>query len=179
MRPRCVALRRVFVALGLLALAACRREPVATTQRPDPGALPKAPAKPLAANVKDCGTELNSQGQGYRADARECFWKAYVAGTPAHLTVTVHTVEGDPMRYDMDVLSKHAIDVVLDSRDRFGAQGMQRWRCAMLEKEPTGQADSSRFSLRLQQCQSASRPDQEQDKPGAPAGDPVQELTIP
>jgi hypothetical protein len=137
---------------GVLALCGCRRsEPVARTQPPSALSAPGAPA-PVARGVRDCGTEKSAHGRGVNLPGRECFWEAYREGRPAQLSITVHTIEGDPLRYDLTVKSKAAIDVRYESHDRFGAPGKTRFVCRDLHANKT----EGRVTLTLRDCDGAS-----------------------
>lgn len=137
---------------GVLALCGCRRsEPVARTQPPSARPASSAPA-PVASGVRDCGSEKSAHGQGVNLPARECFWEAYREGRPAQLSITVHTIEGDPLRYDLTVRSKTAIDVRHESHDRFGAQGKSRFVCREMRADKSG----GRVTLTLRDCDGAS-----------------------
>jgi hypothetical protein len=145
---------RSFSALLLLPLflelGACKREPIGRTRPPLPPVAPSTEVKPVAPNVQNCGRERNVHGKGYDAAARQCFWQAYERGSAAHLSITVHTIEGDPIRYELETVPPSSVDVEIDSRDRFGAQGKSMRRCRGLSKQEAGE---SRFGFRLDECQ--------------------------
>ncbi len=141
----------IACAAALLAACSCRSEPVARTQPPSARAASSAPA-PVAAGVHDCGSERSAHGQGVNVPARECFWRAYREGRPARLSITVHTIEGDPLRYDLTLKTKTAIDVVYESHDRFGTQGTTRFVCRSIDR----QASEWRVSFTLRGCDGAS-----------------------
>lgn len=65
---------------------------------------------------------------------RTCLWDAYRAGRPAELTLTRHTIEGDPISITLRVRSSTSIDVLEDNRDRFGARGVRSSTCTELER---------------------------------------------
>jgi hypothetical protein len=135
---------RYGVVCAAVLLAACsRREPVARTQPPKARPAPSAPA-PVAAGIHDCGSERSAHGQGVNVPARECFWQAFREGRPARLSITIHTIEGDPLRYDLTSKGKTSIDVVHESHDRFGARGTTRFVCRSLERR----AGEVSFTLR-------------------------------
>jgi hypothetical protein len=146
---------RLYIAAGVagvLALCGCRRsEPVARTQPASARPAPSAPA-PVASGVRYCGSEKSAHGQGVNLPARECFWEAYREGRPAQLSITVHTIEGDPLRYDLIVKSKTAIDVRHESHDRFGTPGKTRFACRELRADKI----EGRVTLTLRQCDGAS-----------------------
>ena len=145
---------RIFTIAGcgaLLAACSCRSEPIARTQPPSAPPAPSTTAA-VATGVRDCGSERSAHGQGVNVAARECFWEAYRDGRPAHVSITVHTIEGDPLRYDLTVKSKTAIDVVYESHDRFGAQGTTRFVCRSVERV----ASEGRVSFTLRGCDGGS-----------------------
>lgn len=134
----------------VLGACSCRSEPIARTQPPSAPA-PRAAAPP-ASGVKDCGTERSAHGEGVNAEGRACLLEAYGEGRPARLSITVHTIEGDPLRYDLTVKSKTAVDVVYESHDRFGAPGSARFTCRSL----VGAKNDAHHTLTLRGCDGAS-----------------------
>lgn len=145
---------RLLAIVALLASGSCQRERLGRTSPPPARARESAVPK-LEAGVRDCGAERNAHGAGHDPAARECFLRAYEAGVPARLVITLYTVEGDPMRYELHVRAHSALEVILDSKDRFGAFGISRWRCTSLEKErrePREMDAAERFGLRFNGC---------------------------
>lgn len=128
------------VPVALLALVWC-----APPEEPD---APSGPPGP-----RSCGVEVVRLGQGYDAAARACFWEAYKARDPAQLTTTWHTIEGDPVTYTLTI-TRAGVEVVVDSKDRFGQQGVHTHTCRNLEQimqDPKmGQKD--RFGFALSGC---------------------------
>jgi hypothetical protein len=148
--------RRLLVLAPLLAIA-CSPSPAPTTA--DEGAIrstsptagrttPEATSPEIPANPS-CGKEVDVHGQGYDAAARECLWKAYQSSQPAELVITVHTIEGDPITTALRVRSPSAIDVVRDSKDRFGSPGVTRSTCTSMQRK---QDDRGRTIFSLAGC---------------------------
>jgi hypothetical protein len=97
--------------------------------------LPRAGAEPAAgASAPSCGREVQRVGTGYDATARKCLWDAYQAGKPAELSLTHHTIEGDPITFTLRVVSASSIEVIEDNQDRFGPRGVRRSTCTKLEQ---------------------------------------------
>ena len=93
------------------------------------GAAPVASVS-VAPTVKDCGTVTLSQGVSPKA-ALGCVLVASRDATPAHLMLTLPTVEGDPVVMSYLVLADGTVEVVEDDRaDRFGGSHAkaQLWR---------------------------------------------------
>lgn len=90
-----------------------------------------------AGAAPSCGREVQVHGRGYDASARKCLWDAYLAGKPAALSLTRHTIEGDPITFTLRVLSGSSIEVIEDNRDRFGARGVRSSTCRTLEQRPS------------------------------------------
>lgn len=142
-----ISLRTLALALAPLLALACSTAPAPTTA--DEGAIgstaPPAGSPTSAAGSSEipanpsCGKEVNVHGQGYDAAARECLWNAYQANKPAELVLTVHTIEGDPITFALSVRSSSVIDVVRDSKDRFGSPGVTRFTCTSMQRKQTDQ----------------------------------------
>ncbi len=96
--------------------------------------LPRASAEPVGASAPSCGREVRRLDQGYDATARKCLWDAYQAGKPADLSLTHHTIEGDPVTFTLRVVSASSIEVIEDNQDRFGPRGVRRSTCKKLEQ---------------------------------------------
>jgi hypothetical protein len=148
--------RRILALVPLLAIA-CSPSPAPTTA--DEGAIgstspsasrttPDAPSPEIPANPS-CGKEVDVHGQGYDAAARECLWKAYQSSQPAELVLTVHTIEGDPITTALLVRSPTAIDVVRESKDRFGSPGVTRFNCTSMQRK---QDDRGHTIFSLTRC---------------------------
>jgi hypothetical protein len=93
------------------------------------------PATPPPGGVRACGQETVQMSRGRDPAARECLARAAKDGVPAQLTTTVFTIEGDPIRYEVTVKGAGVIEVVRDSRDRFGAQGTTRATCSSARRD--------------------------------------------
>ncbi len=116
----------------------------ATATEP-PGTPPIDPAT----GRRQCGKEFNRHGQGIDAAARDCLWRAYLAGQPAEFTTTALTVEGDPITHTIVIAAPGRIEVTVDSKDRFGRQGVFRYTCQRLERPSrAGAAPPEGFMLR-------------------------------
>lgn len=105
--------------------------------------LPRPSTTPGDAGAApSCGREVQLHGQGYDAAARKCLWDAYQAKKPAGLSLTRHTIEGDPITFTLRVLEDSSIEVVEDNQDRFGARGVRRSTCKTLEQRPSADGRS-------------------------------------
>lgn len=151
-------LERLALTAALAALttaAACKSS--STPAKPDnenvASTAMSAPitTSPEGANEErpSCGREVNVHGKGYDAAARDCLWTAYTKGTPAGLAITVHTIEGDPITYTIQVRGASALDVAIDNQDRFGARGKRRTTCTKLTKR---EAPEGRYGFTLSSC---------------------------
>jgi hypothetical protein len=114
------------------------------------GCSPPRPRLERAAprlDLKPCGAEVQRHGAGYDAAARECIWQAYLAREPAELTTTRHTMEGDPVTSTIQITPKGVV-VVIDSKDRYGQQGVFTHTCRALERiRQSARADRYGFAL--------------------------------
>lgn len=128
-------------------------EPVQETGAPSPGGAPSSPIQagaPVPGSA-DCGVEVRGHDKGYDAKARGCLWDAYSSGKPVKLTTTSYTTEGDPMTYVIQVVSASEISVVLDSKDKFGRQGMFKATCSTMTREPY-RHQPDRYGFHLSGC---------------------------
>lgn len=128
---------------GALALAV----PIAAACSSPPPDLRRTPPK---VTLKPCGTETIVHGSGYDAAARECIWQAYVAREPAEFTTTHTTIEGDPIVYKVQITPKGFV-VTVDSKDRYGAQGVSTHTCEAFERIRQ-EANPDRFGFALSRC---------------------------
>jgi hypothetical protein len=143
-------------ALGaVLGLSNCRREPIARTGPAPPRKGDTSSETPLPKGMQDCGNERQLHGKGYSESTRTCIWNAFQAGRPARWSLTLYTIEGDPIRYELEIHSRTLLSLLIDSRDRFGASGVSRRRCRML----TRNVEAGRISFELSGCQDASPED--------------------
>jgi hypothetical protein len=127
MRPNLIA-----AAAALTVLAGCAKAPA--TRPVD-----------LRADVVDCGVHNLTQGQGLTAGAAQCIVDAVAHGNRAHLVVTQPTIEGDPITTVYTVDKDGTVIMSEDTtQDRFGNQGVIRWKC-------TGPHDEQ-GDLRFDQC---------------------------
>jgi hypothetical protein len=70
-----------------------------------------------------------------------CLLQAYQVGHPAHAVMVNLTVEGDPIDYTVEVLNS-AVRVSIQSKDRFGQQGLFVYLCgALTQKAATNGSD--------------------------------------
>jgi hypothetical protein len=143
--------RAAIAIVGLWAASACRSEPIARTHPPSASPPVSARRAQSAPGVFDCGSERSAHGQGVNVAARQCFARAYRDGRPARVSITLHTIEGDPLRYDLTATSKRNVEVVHESQDRFGSPGTSRFSCRSLE--PLNDGGST---LTLRGCQGGS-----------------------
>jgi hypothetical protein len=138
------------------ALGSCQKEPIARTRPPAKARVLDARPALDAGSVEDCGSEENEHGNGYDEARRQCLWRAYETGRPARLTITVHTIEGDPIRYDIVVRSRSNVAVTIDNHDSFGASGKRSRTCTALTKEPLSK---DRFTFLLRKCDDQGEPE--------------------
>jgi len=135
-------LSRCILALVPFLAIACSPSPapttvddsaVGSTAPPAGSTTAAAPSADIPANPS-CGKEVSVHGQGRDPAARECFWNAYQTNKPAELVITVHTIEGDPITHALLMRSASSIEVVRDSKDRFGSPGITRFTCTSLRR---------------------------------------------
>jgi hypothetical protein len=117
----------------------------ATPATPASNATAASPSAETPANPS-CGKEENVHGQGHNAAARACFWEAYQTNKPAELVLTVYTIEGDPITHALLMRSSSSIEVVRDSKDRFGSPGITRFTCTSLQRKQNDRG-TTLFSL--------------------------------
>jgi hypothetical protein len=111
---------------------------------------PRLERKKPALELKPCGTEVSRHGQGYNTEGRNCIWQAYLDREPAVFTTTLHTIEGDPIVYKVQVTPR-GVNVTVDSKDRFGQQGVFTHTCRAFER--IKQEDRpDRFGFALSGC---------------------------
>jgi hypothetical protein len=134
--------RKTYATLALLASLATSS---ACTSAPPP-AKPDADPNTISPT---CGSEMNVHGKGYNLEARNCLWEAYQNAKTASLAITIHTVEGDPIKYLIDVHNKDDIDVTIDSHDHFGPHGVRHTKCGSITKFLSPQG---RFGFTFQGC---------------------------
>ncbi|UQA59277.1 DUF4362 domain-containing protein [Polyangium aurulentum] len=132
---------RPLLALAPLLAIACSPSPTPTTvddgairSTTPPATSAAAPSADIPANPS-CGKEENVHGQGHNAAARECFWNAYQTNKPAELVIVVYTIEGDPITHALLMRSPSSIEVVRDSKDRFGSPGVTRSTCTAMQRK--------------------------------------------
>ncbi|HSN97162.1 MAG TPA: hypothetical protein VLS89_02655 [Candidatus Nanopelagicales bacterium] len=112
-----------------------------------PPPLRRSPPK---LELKPCGTEELRHGEGYNAAARECLWQAYQDRQPAEFTTTLYTIEGDPISYRVQLTPKAYI-VTVDSKDRYGTQGVMTHKCETFERIRQDERPD-RFGFALSRC---------------------------
>ncbi|MCC6557627.1 MAG: hypothetical protein IT372_32135 [Polyangiaceae bacterium] len=125
-------------AVAVILLAACSEPPPAKYK-------PPAPPGP-----RSCGEEIAKKVDDYNAMGRSCIWEAYKARDPAQFTTTRYTIEGDPITYTITVTRK-GVDVVVDSKDRLGQQGVFRHTCRTFE-QIFQDGNKGRFGFALTGC---------------------------
>ncbi len=111
---------------------------------------PRLERKRPPLELKRCGAEVSRHGEGYDANARECIWQAYTARDPAEFSTTRHTIEGDPIRYTVQITPR-GVEVTVDSKDRFGQQGVFTHTCRALERIKQEERPD-RFGFALSGC---------------------------
>ena len=79
-----------------------------------------------------CGQVVN--GTHYDAAPILCLWRAYQARQPARGVMTDLTVEGDPVIYTVAIM-RAAVQVSVQSQDRFGPQGSFSYSCSGLTQK--------------------------------------------
>lgn len=127
-----------FLAPSAAGLAGCS---------PPPPRLQRAKPK---LELKPCGNEVSRHGSGYDAKARECIWQAYSAHEPAEFSTTRYTIEGDPISYRIQITPEGVV-VTVDSKDRFGQQGVFTHTCQALERIKQ-EEQPDRFGFALSGC---------------------------
>ncbi len=100
----------------------------------------------------NCGREASASRSGY--EARECLWSAYQSGRRAHFSTTRLTQEGDPIVYELRVISRGRVEVREDSRDRFGSPGITTFRCRGMERARSADPTDTRLYFELTGCPS-------------------------
>jgi len=119
------------------------------------------PSPTPASELRQCGKEVmvtSKPFEGKDAVARDCLWQAYQAGQPAQFTTTAITVEGDPITFHVTVLGPGWLTVMVNSADRFGAQGSFLHRCGMMERQPAqSKVASDPAGFRLGDCDDAGQ----------------------
>lgn len=112
------------------------------------GAAPSASPSPLAA-VRECprgdATLLGAAGSGYRQDARDCLWSAYVSRQPAQFTTTGTTIEGARYNWTLTVRVDGTVAAVRELIDP------RPFECKKLEKQ-LKEGDPTKFGFRLTDC---------------------------
>jgi len=109
---------------------------------------------PSGAVDVECASAVPTH-ESFDAGAFECFWSAYTAGRSARLSMTLLTVEGDPIRSWLTYSPAAGLEVVKDiSADKFRGAGqpdLLRWKCTTVAKHPWA-TDPSRFAYELSGC---------------------------
>jgi len=120
-----------------------------------------APSSTPASELRQCGVEVmvtSKPFEGKDAVARDCLWQAYQAGQPARFTTTALTVEGDPITFDVTVVGPGWITIIVNSADKFGAQGTFHHRCGTMERQPApSKVVSDPAGFRLSNCDDAGQ----------------------
>jgi hypothetical protein len=80
-----------------------------------------------------CGNAVNGP-QGYNSDPPDCLWSAYRRGQSAQAVIVDITPEGDPITYTVEV-SSAAVRVSIQSKDKFGPQGLFVYACGGLTQK--------------------------------------------
>jgi len=135
-----LAVRRLL--LPLLALtASCSA--VGGVQA-SPSAIPSPPAA-----VRECprgdATLLGAAASGYRHDARDCLWSAYVNRQSTLFTTTGTTIEGARYNWTLTVRVDGTVAAVRELIDP------RTFECKKLEKQPK-EGDPTKFGFRLTDC---------------------------
>jgi hypothetical protein len=116
------------------------------------GAVPHA--GPTASGAVDCGSFDAGHGT-YDAAGTDCFWRAYTGSVPARWSVTMLTVEGDPIPATITFAPGQPIVVTRDvTADAFSSATDRRvwtFRCATIERKPWA-TDPSRSFFELSVC---------------------------
>lgn len=114
------------------------------------------PASSGAERPRQCGKEENIHGEGYDSKARACLWRAVSDGKPVAFTTTIYTVEGDPITYTLQAMaanddSSSRFTVLVDSKDKFGSQGLFTYACKGIERVAYQHAPQ-RYGFQLSDC---------------------------
>lgn len=121
----------------------------------------KKPQGPGPSVYQQCGKEINRHGEGYDSKARDCLWHAVSDGKPVEFTTTSYTTEGDPITYTVQALvANHGpgprFTVLVDSKDKFGTQGVFVYTCKGIERVSYQHAPSldspQRYGFKLSDC---------------------------
>ncbi|MGI9606470.1 MAG: DUF4362 domain-containing protein [Acidimicrobiales bacterium] len=130
-------LRIRAVLLVLVAIAACGSGDPVTTDGGDGADISVSETeRSFGANDNQCTSvrlKNEVEDEAVRAEALECFFGEYDAGTPVIVDLAIPTVEGDDLyhRYDYDGSS---VLIVIDTRlDEFGSGGVSAQRCTAVE----------------------------------------------
>ena len=107
------------------------------------------PASRLAGHPS-CGQAVNV-GLNYDSQPPGCLWQAYTSGGGAEAIMVNYTTEGDPVTYNVDIVSKARIQVSIQSQDRYGPQGYFTYVCQTMTRQPVAQLPG-RFYLVLTGC---------------------------
>ena len=84
--------------------------------------------------LESCGVEtLEANGLAPDVEARTCLLEAFQNGDGRELISTQVTEEGDPVTHYYRVHENGTVELFIDAtRDRFGSQRWQRYRCDRL-----------------------------------------------
>jgi len=84
--------------------------------------------------LASCGAEaIDPSGTSINVEARGCLLAAFQAGEGAELISTQATEEGDPVTRYYRVHENGTVEIFVDAtRDRFGSQRWERYRCERL-----------------------------------------------
>ena len=84
--------------------------------------------------LASCGAEaIDPSGTSVNVGARGCLLAAFQAGEGAELISTQATEEGDPVTRYYRVHENGTVEIFVDAtRDRFGSQRWERYRCERL-----------------------------------------------
>jgi len=83
--------------------------------------------------LESCGVETIDNGKSLNVEGRTCLLSAFQAGDGAELVSTSLTEEGDPFTTYYRVHENGTVEIFVDAtRDRFGSQRWQRYRCDRL-----------------------------------------------
>ncbi len=87
----------------------------------------------------------------YDSHPPDCLWQAYTSGAAADAIMVNYTIEGDPVSYTVDIVSKERIHASIHSQDRYGPQGPFAYVCQEMSRQPAAQLPG-RFYLVLTGC---------------------------
>lgn len=92
---------------------------------------------PAPAPLRSCGTVSGRTSDPLEASrALDCMWQSYQHGTPSEMRTAKYTNEGDLIVLVLRVRSTSAVEVIVQSDDRFGPSGTFLYVCTTMRPPP-------------------------------------------